>query len=167
MTSPTTTRTWTIVMRAPAPWLNANDRLNRYIKAEYTSRWRAAAFVAAARAKLPKGLARVRVEPVFHFAVKAHRDAPNLYPTVKACIDGFGPQFLRVPKGKFRGASAPGYGLIPDDTAEHLDLVPTVIGEPYQVVEKALGLPPATALPWGCALVFTITDISPEVTDAA
>src|SRR5882762_1088488 len=69
-------RVWTLALRAPAPWLSANDTINRYTRAEYVARWRAAAFVAAAKAHLPKGLARVRIQPSLHFADHRKRDAP-------------------------------------------------------------------------------------------
>lgn len=154
---------WTLAMKAPAPWINANDTINRFMRAEYVARWRAAAFVGAARAMLPKGLAKVRIEPVLHFMDRRRRDAPNLHPTLKACVDGLGPAFLRMPSARYKGASAPGYGLIPDDDAKHLDLREPVIGEPYPEVAKAIGVPLGGQ--WG-ALVLTITDLSEETTDA-
>ena len=107
----------------------------------------------------------MRIEPVAHFAYDEHRDAPNLYPTVAACVDGLGPPFVRKPSRKpgarnRNGAAAPGYLLVPDDTAEYVDLQSTVIGPPYRDVAKRLGLPPETKLRQHGALVLTITDLS-------
>lgn len=159
----TSGRSWTLVMAAPCPWLNANGRLNRYVQADYVRRWRTASFVAAKRAGLPHALVRVRIAPTAHFHEHRRRDMPNLAPTLKAAVDGLGPALLRMPTpGAPKGSAAPGYGLIPDDNAEHLELLEAVEGPLYATVWKRYGLPkPSPVRPSG-ALVLVITDLSTE-----
>lgn len=103
---------WTITIPAPAPWLSANDRDNRYARARKVKAWRVAAYVAALRARPPKGVDLVRVDVEFRFAGPAPvKEIENLRPTLKAVIDGaVGPA----------RATAPGYGIVVDDTDIHL-----------------------------------------------
>lgn len=94
---------WTITIPAPCKFINLNSRMHWAPKAEMTRAWRTAAHVAASKAKLPKGLQRVHI--VVHIIKPTSReyDAHNLLPTMKAAVDGL-----------------VDYGLIPDDTNNHL-----------------------------------------------
>lgn len=123
-----TVREWTLEIAPPAPFLSSNSRKDRRGDDD-RRQWRAASFVAAQRTKLPTGLDRVRVDVVV--APPHNRyDRQNLRPTTKALVDGLGPPYIRKPTAKQpRGVSAPGYGLIPNDGAKHLD------GEHLHVVE--------------------------------
>jgi hypothetical protein len=118
---------WRLTIVAPARWLSANDQANWYAKVGPIRQWREAAYWAAVQAKLPKGLGRVHITATLHFTDRRRRDADNLHPTLKPIIDGLGPQRVRVVRGMPRVAL--GYGLIPDDTPEHLTTTLT-IGEP-------------------------------------
>lgn len=80
--------TITLTIPAPAKWLNSNDRLHWAPKAKLTKSWRQAAHVYARQAKLPKGLTRVRIEALTHKTTANRYDAMNLYPTLKAVVDG-------------------------------------------------------------------------------
>jgi hypothetical protein len=95
--------TWTITIPASIKWLNANQRMHWAPKAELTRAWRRNALLGAHLAELPKGLDRVHI--VAHITKPTARqyDVHNLMPTLKACVDGL-----------------VDYGLIPDDTNNHL-----------------------------------------------
>lgn len=79
-------RSWTISIDAPAKWLNANDRDKRRPD-KVIAAWRDAAAVLARKGKLPK-LGACRIIATLHFTNNIRRDAPNYYPTIKACVDG-------------------------------------------------------------------------------
>lgn len=121
---------WTITINAPDRWLTANDRSGRRGQAPVIAAWRRAAFQMAQAGKLPKGLVRVRIEPTARFSGRSPvREAPNLAPTIKAAVDGLGPQ----DRGKTAAGTpwiAPGYGLVPDDSDKYVELAQTVVGEP-------------------------------------
>ena len=109
-----------LTIPAPAKWLSANGSYGRWERARHVKTWREATLVHARAARLPRGLAKVRVDAVLTFATRRHRDEHNYMPTLKAIVDGLGPDKSRVTKtGKH--ISAPGYGLIADDTPEHLE----------------------------------------------
>lgn len=140
---------WTITINAPDRWLTANDRSHRRVQAPIIAAWRRTSFQMALAAKLPKGLTRVRIEPTARFPGRSPvRDAPNLAPTVKAAVDGLGPQD-RGKTSKGMPWIAPGYGLVPDDSDQFVDLAQTVIGERLPVRSYTLGL-----------LVLRIVDLS-------
>ena len=80
--------TLTLTIPAPAKWLNSNDRMHWRPKAKLTKTWRQAAHVYARQAKLPKGLTRVRIDAQVHKTTPNRYDAMNLYPTLKAVVDG-------------------------------------------------------------------------------
>ena len=131
----------TYTVRIPAPtgrtgravWLSENDRPHRYERARNVKKWREATVMFARVARLPKGLQRVRIEAVLTFDTRRHRDEHNYTPTLKAIVDGLGPDKSRITKtGKL--ISAPGHGLIPDDTPAHL------IG-PHIRISDVLGAP--------------------------
>jgi hypothetical protein len=110
--------------------------------------WRETAYWHAAAAKLPKGLARVRIDVELRFTTNRRRDAPNYYSDViKPCVDALAPQ-KRVKSAKGERVE-PGWGLIPDDTAEFLDLTAPRIGETVSRMDYPFGL-----------VVLTITDLS-------
>jgi hypothetical protein len=112
---------WRLVIPAPAEWLSANDRLNWATRARASRAWRAAAAMYLIQARPPKGLSRVRLDLVLLFGDRRSRDTDNYRPTAKAVVDAFGPPFLRAPSARSRGASGPGYGMIPNDDPAHLD----------------------------------------------
>jgi hypothetical protein len=141
MAAMTDTRVWTLSIPAPAKMYSANTRV--YWRRTYEARkeWRDAAFLYATKARLPKGLAKVRIDVVVHFTVDRNRDNENYSPHVgKPIADG-----LAKPHAK-----APGYELIPDDTSEFLES-----GGPIIVVGEKVD---KKTYPLGLAVV-TITEV--------
>lgn len=120
---------WTLRIVAPGAWLTANSRLDRrYVGAKLTRAWRLAAWAAARQAGLPTGIERVRIDCVARFRGRAPiRDRDNLRPTVKAVVDGLGPERRRFVRGRLE--VAPGWGLVVDDSDKHVDGPELVIGE--------------------------------------
>lgn len=105
---------------APAEMLSVNGNPHWRRTSPVRKAWREAVFVHAKAAKLPVGLARVRLDVVLRFPREGRRDAANYHGNVvKPLVDAFGPPINTVRQGK--AISAPGYGLIADDTAEYLD----------------------------------------------
>lgn len=160
----TLTREWTLLIPAPAPLWSTNDSHRKGPRATSASRvlWRSAGFAAAQKAGLPKGLRRVRFAVTFHFKDRLRRDALNYSETAKPVIDSWGPPFVVAPTAKRPGGmSAPGYGLIPDDTPEFLAGTELSIGPLWRDV--LAGLPErdqrALASPHG-GLTVVITDLS-------
>lgn len=99
--------------------------------------WRGPASTPGGRpTRLPKGLLRVRIDIVLHFCDRAHRDRLNYRATTKPVVDGLGPPkpIMRSAPGGGRrtvpAGIAPGYGLLVDDSDEHLDGEHITIGEP-------------------------------------
>lgn len=82
---PALLRVW---VEAPAAWLNSNDRRHRMAQAKLVKAWRAAAADA-----VPPGWPPfdhpVRIVAHIWKARNGAYDAGNLYPSAKACIDGF------------------------------------------------------------------------------
>ena len=109
-----------LTIPAPAKWLSANGSYGRWERARHVKTWREATLVHARAARLPRGRGRVRIDAVLTFPTRRHRDEHNYMPTLKAVIDGLGPDKSRVTKAG-KHISAPGYGLIADDTPEHLE----------------------------------------------
>lgn len=95
-------QSWTVIIPAPAPWLNANSRTDRRRQTPDRRAWRDAANVYARQAKLPK-LGRAHITAELRFTDKRRRDPHNYYPTVKAVVDGL-----------------VDYGLLDDDSSEYL-----------------------------------------------
>lgn len=96
-------RQWTLTIPAPAPWLNANQRVDLRRQTPDRRAWRDAAHVWAKAAKLPR-LHQAHILAVFHFAgPNRRRDIHNWYPTVKAVVDGL-----------------VDYELLPDDSTKYL-----------------------------------------------
>lgn len=80
-------RPWTLVIPAPTDWINANRRIHYQQKARLTAAWRAAAALYAQSAGGPS-FERCTVTATPRPIGSRRRDAANLYPTIKACIDG-------------------------------------------------------------------------------
>lgn len=150
MTTQTATRTWTVAIPAPAPMKTANRNEHWSAGSRRRRAWRETAYARIALANLPRGLSRIRVEVELRFTVSRRRDAPNYYTDViKPCIDALSPE-RKVKKQNGAGYRLErGWGVIPDDTAEFLDLTAPTIGP---VVSKGLH-------PYGL-VVLTITDLS-------
>lgn len=79
--------TITITVMAPDKYLNSNDRLHRMAQAKLTKQWRNAA-EQASHGFMPM---KTPVHIVAHVWKKraGRYDVGNLYPTAKACVDGF------------------------------------------------------------------------------
>lgn len=106
---------------APADWITSNDltKMNRYRRATLVKAWRSATVNYAVQARLPQGLDRVGIAAVARFWGRPPvRDTMNLWPTLKAVVDGLGRTSQRTVKGVTH--ISPGYGLIPDDNNKHL-----------------------------------------------
>jgi hypothetical protein len=164
MTPTTSTRTWTLLIPAPAPLWSSNDSHRRGPRATSANRvlWRKAAYESAQKARLPKALTRVRFAITFHFQDRLHRDALNYAETAKPVVDAFGPPFLQAPTPRApRGKSAPGWGLIPDDTPKHLESTALAIGPLWRDV--LTDMDPVQArlhdTPYG-GLTVVITDLT-------
>lgn len=142
---------WVLTIPAPCQWMtsnkgNAASKRARLAIAHLTRSWRRAAYEAARAAKLPTGLAYVRVEFEARFRGRSPvRDRWNLYPTIKAVTDGLGPSRVGP-----RTPYAVGWGLVPDDDDTHMEQGDLKIG------------PRLPAVPFGDAghLLVTITDLS-------
>jgi hypothetical protein len=96
------TRVWTLTIPAPATWLNANQRTDLRRQTPDRRAWRDAGQIYARQAKLPR-LHRAHIVAELCFADARHRDVHNLYPTIKAVVDGL-----------------IDYGLLPDDSHHYL-----------------------------------------------
>jgi Holliday junction resolvase RusA-like endonuclease len=123
--------TYVITVPKIARYMSANDRPNRWAKAKATKEWRTAA--ANTFIVLPTGIVfvdwplkgLVRITATVHIADKRRREVSNLFPTFKACIDGF--------------VDA---GILADDSDAHVigpdprrgyDLVPRIVFELTEV----------------------------------
>lgn len=141
---------WTLTIPARCRWMtsnrgNARSVGGRMAIAHLTRQWRFNAYSAASLVKLPTDLAYVRMDFEARFrGIAPVRDRFNLYPTVKAVIDGLGPSRITA-----RTPYAVGWGLIPDDDDKHLQMGEIRIGAKLPTV------------PYGDAghLLVTITDL--------
>lgn len=103
-----------MTLRIPLPWmqppLTANQRLHWAVKASTTREVRRA--TCALGRKAPRA---DRLIVTLHYQPKdrRRRDAHNLWPTLKACVDGL--------------VDA---GIVPDDDTEHVSTPEPVIHEP-------------------------------------
>jgi hypothetical protein len=100
------------------PWkeriLHANQRLHWAEKNRRTQTVRAVVASYADLAKLPKGCDQVRVTLTWRPARRYRTDSDNLFPLLKAGLDGL-----------------VDYGLVPDDNSRHVESR-CRIGEPAQ-----------------------------------
>ena len=104
---------WTLVIPAPARWLNLNNRRDRRTETPDRSTWRDTAGWRAKQAKLPH-LQHAHITATLRFREnRVRRDPHNYTPTLKAVIDGL----VDV-------------GLLPDDDATHLIGPDIRLGEP-------------------------------------
>lgn len=79
-----------ITFPQPAEWLNSNDRRHHMAQARLVKYWRDVAHLLARRAMRGRDpFERVKIVATFHRADRRSYDPPNLWPTLKACVDGF------------------------------------------------------------------------------
>jgi hypothetical protein len=113
-------RRWTLTFPAPAEMLSVNGNPNWRRTSPVRKVWREAVYIHARAAKLPTGLARVRIELDLRFPRGGRRDPGNYHANVaKPCVDALGPAIDTVRGGK--PVHGDGYGLIADDTPQYLD----------------------------------------------
>jgi hypothetical protein len=142
--------TWTLRFPAPAEMLSVNGNPHWRRTSPVRKTWREAVFVHAKAAKLPVGLAKVRIDVQLRFPTNGRRDAANYHSNViKPLVDAYGPSINTVRAG--RAIVAPGYGLIADDTAEFLE-------GPFVVLGPKVADP--KACPFGEVLI-KITELEP------
>ena len=97
-------RDFIMTVQGPPCLISSNHRTHWATRALLTRQWREATHWAAKAARLPRGLDRVHIVAYVHPAKGGRlRDAHNVYPTGKACVDGL-----------------VDYGLIADDDDAHL-----------------------------------------------
>ena len=84
-------------------WMSANHRLHWTQRRARTANLRTFTLAAAQRARLPKGLGRVRIVAHVSWPTRRRHDVHNAMPTVKPIVDGL-----------------VDYGLIADDDTAHL-----------------------------------------------
>jgi crossover junction endodeoxyribonuclease RusA len=83
-----TGRQWTLRIKAPVPWLNVNQRRDRRAQAGDVKEWRKAGRTFCQQARVPR-LAQAELTAVVRFPDdRVRRDAPNVYPSIKAAVDG-------------------------------------------------------------------------------
>lgn len=146
-------RVWTILIPAPEAWLTANRELQPMHRGRIVRAWRRAVVRACEHEDLPKGIpGPVRIQAVIQYTGKRApvRDASNLAPTIKACIDGLGPS-RRVRRLDGSIGHTHGYGLLVDDSDRVIPRLPTWRLEP---------LPTGGGTAIG-RVVLRITDYSP------
>lgn len=140
---------WTLRFPAPAEMLSVNGNPHWRRTSPVRKTWREAMYIHAKAAKLPTGLARIRVDVELRFPTTSRRDAANYHAhVVKPLVDAFGPPINTIRAGK--AIDAPGLGVIADDTAQYLD-------GPF--VRYGGKCPDPKQTPFGEVLV-TVTDLS-------
>jgi len=75
-------------VEAPADWINSNQRLHRMAVAKLTRLWRQAGHDAAARYGWEPYAGKVHIVAHIYKPRGGRYDPNNLWPTVKACVDG-------------------------------------------------------------------------------
>lgn len=75
-------------IKAPAPWINSNQRLHRMATAKLTALWRAAGLVRASHGDLEPWTEPVHIMAYIDKPRNGRYDPNNLWPTVKAIVDG-------------------------------------------------------------------------------
>lgn len=104
----------------PGELINANERLHWAVRARRTRDLKRDALVVALAARVPR-MDRIRIVGVVHPPNRRRRDPHNLYPTLKAYIDG-------IVKA----------GVIVDDDSSHLAGVEMVLGEPARLLRLSV-----------------------------
>jgi hypothetical protein len=123
-------------------WLTANPRSTEdtYRRAGVVRSWREMVVVACKTAHAPRGVEwPVKVHVFAYYVGRAPvRDKYNLFPTVKACVDGLTPYrtFMRRTSRGVQVVTFPGYGLLPDDSDKwvkdtSVDVLRSTSGRPY------------------------------------
>jgi len=97
-------RSWMFPMSGRRPPLSLNDRGNHYARARLTRSVRDEASWRARSARIPRPLAKVRVEVIWVVGDHRRRDEDNPAPSAKAVYDGL--------------VDA---GIVPDDTPEFME----------------------------------------------
>lgn len=115
-------RSWTVTIPAPAPWLNANDRIDRRRGTPGRRAWRDAASQYAQAARLPL-LGKAHILATLRFTDARRRDPHNYYPTIKATVDGL-----------------VDYGLLSDDSSQYLIGPDIRMGEPIARVRGRISV---------------------------
>jgi hypothetical protein len=139
-------------------WLTSN-KAGRYRHG--STPWRHTAHMACRAAKLPTGLTPVILHLVAYYVGRAPvRDNANLYPTIKAIVDGLTP--LKVSSRHGQRHTRGGYGLIPDDSDKHIRdlswrLERSTTERPY-VVLTVLHVPPTVDNPVDAAINVCVVD---------
>lgn len=140
---------WTFQIPAPCKWLSANDRRHRYATAALVKQWRQATVQCAMAARLPKELDRISIDAQLSFPTVRNRDEANYHDTLKPIVDGLCRDRSYLTSAG-RSVFAPGYGLIYDDTPQHLVAAPRITIA-------------AVVVPAPGYVLLTITDESPAV----
>lgn len=78
----------TFTVEAPADWINSNQRLHRMAVAKLTKAWRSAANEVVTRYGWEPYEGRVHITAHIYKPRAGRYDPNNLWPTVKACVDG-------------------------------------------------------------------------------
>lgn len=151
-----TGRQWTLTIPAPDKMFSANGGKPWQQTSAAKREWRAAAHTYGQKAKLPRGLGRIRVDITLSFtSPQARRDPPNYHPYVaKPIVDALGPNRLVRTKNGVR--NEPGLLVVPDDGPKYVD-------GPYITITDELV--PKRQYPLGLAVV-TITDLTEETPNA-
>lgn len=107
-------REWTVRIKAPVPWLNVNQRRDRRAQAGDVKQWRRAGFTFSRAAMVPR-IELADVTAVVRFPDDhVRRDAPNVYPSIKAAVDG----------------ALVDAGVVADDSDSYVTALHIVPGEP-------------------------------------
>lgn len=148
MSAVTDLRTWQLIIPAPAVMYTENTDKPWWVTGPAVKAWREASFLYATKARLPKGLARVRIDVMLHFTDLRDRDTLNVHKyVVKPITDGLCK--ARTVKTKTGFRVEPGYGLVPDDNPRYVDGPYPTIGGKVDKKQHPLGL-----------AVVTIVDLS-------
>jgi len=78
----------TLTLTPPCAFINANQRLHHYKRAELTRTWRALTAATVADGWHPYHYKRAHITVSIRFATNHRRDVGNFYPTAKAIVDG-------------------------------------------------------------------------------
>ncbi len=120
MSAVTAIRTWTLTIPAPAKMFSENTSEHWRKTSAAVKEWRNASFLFATQARLPKHLARVRIDVVLHFTDARDRDKYNFHKyVVKPLVDGLARP--RTVNGRKGVRVEPGYQLVDDDNPRFLD----------------------------------------------
>lgn len=82
------TRESMFTVPAPADWINSNNRLHRMAVAKLTAAWRKAGNAAVSGYGWEPYQGRVHIVAHIYKPRAGRYDPNNLWPTVKACVDG-------------------------------------------------------------------------------